>query len=362
MKKFHAILGLCIIGIAIVALLMFKFWIVSANIIGGFLLYFLIDKSLDFFERKGIRGAAAYSLLGILSAVVLLAATLFVALPLIEQTQSLIGQLPQIGEQLHARVTEINQVFPFASQIEEKAKETIFAGAKGLIGISGSIITSVITIIIIAFILLACRNTIHRDFAENIPNEYFEVTVGLTHNINEQVENYVVAKVAETAIITVIHIIGFWMIGLPQPLFMGILAGLLNIIPYLGPLITVIPVGVVALLAGGYPMAAFAMIVLAIAQIIDNAVLQTWLISQFVDIHPLMAVIITLLGGEIGGMIGMIIAIPAYSVAKIIVSGIYSYLKSVQRHEHILRQEESYKQNNAGRNKRQIKANVLSAP
>jgi len=52
-----------------------------------------------------------------------------------------------------------------------------------------------------------------------------------------------------------------------------------------------------------------------------------------------MVVIITLIAGEVAGVIGMVIAIPVYVVAKIVISNIYEYFKSMKRHEHILRQE-----------------------
>jgi predicted PurR-regulated permease PerM len=81
------------------------------------------------------------------------------------------------------------------------------------------------------------------------------------------------------------------------------------------------------------------MIVIFIAQVIDNAILQTVLISKFVNIHPLMVVLITLIAGEVAGVIGMVVAIPVYVVAKIAIGGIYEYLKSVERHERILKME-----------------------
>jgi predicted PurR-regulated permease PerM len=119
----------------------------------------------------------------------------------------------------------------------------------------------------------------------------------------------------------------------------GILAGILNIIPYLGPLFAAGPVGIVAFLSGGFPLFGLSMMIIFIAQAIDNTILQTVLISKFVNINPLMVVLLTLIAGEVAGAIGMIVAIPVYVVAKIAIGGIYEYLKSVERHEHILKAE-----------------------
>jgi predicted PurR-regulated permease PerM len=131
------------------------------------------------------------------------------------------------------------------------------------------------------------------------------------------------------------------LIGLPFPLLLGIISGLLNIIPYLGPLLTLVPVGLAAFLGGGTNLAIWAMGVVLIVQLIDNAVLQTWLVSQFVDVHPVMAFIVTLVFGELLGPVGMVIGIPAYVISKILIGGLWDYVKALQRHEQILSYQKS---------------------
>jgi len=347
MKRFNLYFGLGIVVLAVFALLIFKFWLVTANIAGGFLLYFMIDKFMEFLERKGIKGFAAYSILVLMFATATIGFILFVSIPLVEQTEALIVQLPELAGTLHQRAIEFSETFPFLLEAEESVKQKFLTTADDVFSISGNVVTSIITIVIIAFILLASRQTLHQEFTEKIPNDYFEVSVGITHRILDHVKNFTVAKIVENAIMTVIYFIGFWAIGMPSPLLLAFVGGLLNIIPYIGPLITVIPIGIAAMISGGYSLLGFSMLIIIIAQLIDNAVLQTWLVSKFVDIHPLMVVIITLLAGELAGVVGMIIAVPVYVITKIVITGLYDYLKSVQRHERILRQEESQDKNHA---------------
>lgn len=361
MNKFTATLGISIAALVIFAILMFKFWLVAANIAGGFLLYFMIDSFLDLLERKGIRGFLAYTLLALASAIVVTSFILFVSIPLVDQTKELIVQLPQLAEQINQKVMELSSTFPFLADAQEAVKQKLSQTAIGIFAVSKEIVTSALTIILIALILLASRETLRQTFTESIPNDYFETTVGIMHRIIAHVENYTVAKIVETVIMVVLHFIGFWAIGLPHALLLSILAGILNIIPYIGPLIAVAPIGIVAMLAGGYPLLALAVLVIAIAQAIDNTILQTWIISKFVDMHPLTVVLITIIAGEITGVVGMIIAIPVYAVAKIIIGGLYDYLRSVQRHEKILREEERYQQNYAGKHKHKIKTHIFSA-
>ena len=342
MNKFNTILGIGILTIVIFGFLLFKFWFIALNIIGGFLLYFLLDAILEFFERRGIHGAAAYLILLIISTAALIAFVLFISIPLVEQTKTLVLQLPQLSEDFKVKIAELTAEFPALESTQATIKEKTLELGKKALSISGNIIESVLTIILIALILLTSRSTLRQQFTEQIPNDYFEITVGMTQRIIEHIKNYTVAKAAETAIMVFLHALGFWLTGMPHALLFGVVAGILNIIPYLGPLISAVPIGIGAYLYGGYPLVGLSMLVIVIAQLIDNTILQTWLISKFVDVHPVIVIIITLIAAELGGVVGMIIAIPAYVVAKIIVQGFYTYVKSVQRHELILRQEERF--------------------
>lgn len=343
MNKFNTYLGISILAIIVLGVLVFKYWLVAANIVGGFLLYFMLDAFLNWLERKGVKGPIAYTVLALVFGVVITAFILFVSIPVVEQTESLIAQWPEITEKVNAKAMELSEAFPFLIKAQESLKMKLAATGAKILTVTSDILTSIITILLIAVILLASRGNLHQEFTEYIPNEYFEVVVGLSHKIIGHIKSYSVAKILETVCMIILHAIGFWAIGLPQPLLFGILAGILNIIPYLGPLFAAAPIGLTAYVTGGFPLFGLSLLIILIAQVIDNTVLQTVLISKFVNIHPLMVVIITLVAGEILGIIGMVIAIPVYVVAKIVIGGIYEYVKAVQRHEHILREEESYK-------------------
>ncbi|MEM3154889.1 MAG: AI-2E family transporter [Candidatus Woesearchaeota archaeon] len=342
MKKFHIYFGLSILALTLLGVLIFKYWLITANIVGGFLLYFLIDEFLGWLERRGIKGPAAYTVLALVCGVIITAFVLFVSIPIIEQAKAFIAQLPQIQEKLNTKVIELSETFPFLVDAQESIKNKIAAAGAKLFALSGDIVSSAISIVLIALILLASRQTLHQEFTEHIPNEYFEVVVGISHKIISHIQSYSVAKIIETTAMIILHSIGFWAIGLPQPLLFGMLAGILNIIPYLGPLFAAAPIGLAAFVAGGFPLLGLSLMVIFIAQLIDNAILQTVLISKFVNIHPLMVVLLTLIAGEVAGIIGMVVAIPVYVVAKITIRGIYEYWKSVERHEKILKAEAQY--------------------
>lgn len=343
-SSLYAKFGLGIVLLAIAGFLLYEFWIITVNVVGGFLLYLLIEKCVDFLERRHITGAPAYILLTLFFAGIAIAGVLFVIMPFVHQLNGFAGQLPQIFDQINRELTQWRGIVPFALPTYETLKTQLFASLGGIVDNSTTIFTSIATILIIALTLLASRKTLWNSIIERIPNNSFEVTVSVLHNIVDKIQKYIVAKSVETVVMTLLHAIGFWLIGFPAPLLFGIIAGLLNLIPYIGVLFTIVPVGLAAFATGGYPLVGLSMLIIMLGRVFDDFYLQSKVIEKFVDVHPLTTVIVILVAGELMGAVGMVIAIPVYVIAKIVLEGLYGYLRSVQRHEQFLQDELPQKQ------------------
>jgi predicted PurR-regulated permease PerM len=353
-KHFNFLFGIGVLLLGIVGYLLYEFWLISTTVVGGFLVYLIVDKLLDILERKKITGIWAYSFLTLSFAVIALAGVLFVIIPTFSQLHSLAGDLPHLTEQINQQITDLSETMPFVTPLYETVKEKLTASLAKFIAHSGSLLASLFTIVLMSVTLLASRKNLRKSIIDNIPNDYFEVAVSVGHSIVDSIQKYVFAKSLETIIITIIYAIGFWAIGLPMALLIALIGGLMNLIPYLGPLLTIAPVALIALLQGNYVLLGFGVLVVLIARIIDDALLQTYLIGHFVDVHPFMVVLITLVGGEIMGVLGLVIAIPVYVISKTVILGLYEYLRSVQRHEIILREEESHKQTHMSKRARAV--------
>jgi predicted PurR-regulated permease PerM len=340
MKKLYVAIGFGILGVVLLGVLLNFFPLIGVNVVGGFLLYMLIDKAMELLERKGITGVSAAILLTLGFLAIALAFVVFIVMPITAQFHLFLDKLPTFLDQLTQQVTELNKSLPFLLQAYLGVRESIVTSITTLFEQSGAALTSAATIFLIAVTLLASRKTLRQTILEHIPNNYFEVTVTVTHRIIDHIQKYIVAKSVETLVLTVIYALGFWMVGLPLPVLFGIVGGLLNLIPYIGVVFTALPVGLVALMFGNIQVAGLSMLVLIIGRIIDDFVLQTWLVSKFVDVHPFIAILAILVGGEILGVTGMVIAIPAYVISKIIILGVYDTARAVQRHERMLHDEE----------------------
>ena len=108
------------------------------------------------------------------------------------------------------------------------------------------------------------------------------------------------------------------LIGMPYALPVGIIAGLANMIPFLGPIIGIVSASIVALATGGgFGMVGHVLIVFALIQLIDNILVQPVVLAKSVDLHPLIVLFVVLVGGQLMGLKGMLIAVPMTGIIKV---------------------------------------------
>lgn len=163
-------------------------------------------------------------------------------------------------------------------------------------------------------------------------------------DIERLLSRYFVGLIMEIFGVVVLDCLGLWLIariGFNYALGIAFIAGLLNIIPYVGPLIGE-AIGVVLCLILKYGAGiglnvniwVFALIVLAImltVQLVDNFIYQPLIYSTSIKAHPLEIFIVLLIAGHVGGIVGMLVAIPSYTVIRVIASRFFYDNKIVRR-------------------------------
>ena len=112
--------------------------------------------------------------------------------------------------------------------------------------------------------------------------------------------------------------------SLPKTILIGIFAGFFNLIPFVGPVMGMLPAIIIYLITDQVmPIhimyVLFIMIVFAIVQLIDNLVMSPHIMGSSVGIHPMLVIILVLLGASIGGIIGMLLAVPIVAILKVII-------------------------------------------
>jgi predicted PurR-regulated permease PerM len=159
-----------------------------------------------------------------------------------------------------------------------------------------------------------------------IPSKYSAGILRIINDSSKKLKGYAYAKFVESTIIAIICAIGFYIAGLKGWLLFGIMCGILNIIPYIGPWLGAVAPILVSLLEPTTSTFIITAITMIIAQSIDGYYLIPFLIPKQVNIQPIVAIIIILIGAKLFGALGMLMAIPIYAVYVVVLSGAYKEL------------------------------------
>lgn len=330
--------------ILVIISLLYFFKLLFAPLIASILLTLLLDPVVNRLETAGFKRINV--ILGIYVFIVLFAlgTVAFIVPKLINEAQTFTNNLPHykmtvkksiidIQEALEKKLPEI-EIPDFVTAVKER-----IPGKKGLdvdaliehLSSFFAILSLVVIVPIVTFFLLADGHLILKAFLSIIPNAYFEMSALLIHRVTTSLKLFIRGQMIVAAAVGVMTAIGMAIIGLPYFLVIGIIAGLGNLIPYLGPIIGFIPaLLVVAMQPEGLTiLPVFSIVIVFVfVQIIEGTFISPIAVGKSVNLHPLVVIIGVTVGGQLGGVLGMLIAVPLISIVKVTFEVLYSYLKS----------------------------------
>ena len=194
------------------------------------------------------------------------------------------------------------------------------------IGFLGSFGIGFLSVLFISFFFLKDGNKIMEEILKIIPRENVESTRNSLNAIKSLLSRYFVGLIIQITVLFIIYTTTLLIVGVPNAAIIAVLCALLNLIPYLGPAISFFVI--VILTMTGYINYDFATVILPksiyvaigflFAQLIDNFVSQPLIFANSVKSHPLEIFFVILAGGYLYGVVGMVIAIPTYTVIKVI--------------------------------------------
>lgn len=235
------------------------------------------------------------------------------------------------GETLEGIVS--GYVSGFLDQIDIRE----FVGS--LFGLLGEISISVFSIIFLAFFFLRDDKLFYKGLTAFAPKEAHGEIARILFYGKKMLSRYFIGLFFEQVLMMALISFGMYIIGLPNAIFIGVVAGLFNIIPYLGPIIG----GVVGSLIGlttlppelfaqdAIPLLLKMLMVFAAANLIDNFVLQPLIYSKSVKAHPIEIFLVVIMVGISAGPFGMILAIPVYTLVRIVAMEFFGNWSLIKR-------------------------------
>ncbi|MDP4226859.1 MAG: AI-2E family transporter [Bacteroidota bacterium] len=218
----------------------------------------------------------------------------------------------------------------------------IFTNAfSSLTSLIENIFISVFSISFITFFFLKDKNLFSDGIMAFVPLKYEEAFSKVLNSIHKLLIRYFIGIVCEISCIITLVTFGLTMVGVgfDHSLVIGLLAGIINVIPYVGPVIGTtfgILMTIITHLNYDYatqllPLIGYCLLVFIAVHVIDNILFQPLIYSSSVHAHPLEIFLVILIAGSMAGIIGMILAVPSYTILRVFAKEFFNNFKVVKK-------------------------------
>lgn len=224
--------------------------------------------------------------------------------------------IPQFAKDIIANVT---------TKLQTNALSTGAIVAKTLSNVFGFIFS----LVIVPFILFYMLNDRDR-FVPNVtrffPKSKEKEIRSVLHDMDKALGGYIQGQLIVSSVVGILLLIGYLIIGLDYALILALFGMATNVIPFLGPFIAATPAIIVAFFQDPI-MAVYVVIVMVVAQQIESNLVSPQVMGKTLNVHPLTIILLILVGGNLAGVLGMILIIPTYAVLKVVVLHIYQLFR-----------------------------------
>jgi predicted PurR-regulated permease PerM len=194
-----------------------------------------------------------------------------------------------------------------------------------IIGVLGSLSVGLLSVFFISFFFLKDRAYYFESFKSLLPKSNKEKIILSVRKSNELLSRYFIGLMLQLLIVFVLYYIVLSAFGIDNGFIIALLCAVLNIIPYIGPIIGIAIAAILSMISNLdsdftsqiVPTTIYVVLGLLIVQLIDNLVNQPLIFSKSTNSHPLQIFIVILVAGSLFGITGMIIAVPTYTVLKV---------------------------------------------
>ena len=309
------------------------------------LLYYLTKPIVQFIENRGVnRTASIFIVFAIIIALLILAISSVI--PTIQtQLLSFVENLPNYVEKVNQEVTDLlsnpwfsnyqAELQDMLTNIGTKAVDYAESFSKNAIdwagNFAGTIARVTVAVIISPFILfysLRDSDKMKTGLVNILPVKVRQPLARVLGDINKQLSGYVQGKVTVAIVVGIMFSIMFSLIGVRYAVTFGIIAGFLNMIPYLGSFLAMIPVVIMGMVQGPV-MLIKVLIVFAVEQTIEGRFVSPLVLGSKLSIHPITIMFILLTTGSMFGVWGVFLGIPIYASIKVVVKEVFNWYKSV---------------------------------
>ncbi len=208
-----------------------------------------------------------------------------------------------------------------------------------VVSFTGTFFMAVFSILFISFFFLKDDGLFYNTFMLLIPQQYGSSASRILQEVKRLLTRYFMGLLIELTTMITLITLGLLLFGVENAMLIGFIGGLMNVIPYLGPLIGAtigIIIGIISSLSlGAYtsilPLSLTIAAVFGVSNLVDNILLQPLIYSTSVKAHPIEIFLVIIMAGSLFGVLGMILAVPVYTVIRVILREFFSEMRIVKK-------------------------------
>jgi len=285
-----------------------------------------IHSPVDWLEKKKIPRAAAILAVYFVIAGVIGAGFAVIIPPLVVQSANLVSSFPEL-------VARINQFFAFYNipyqNIVESFQKDIGSLGQNLFRFTAGVFSglfAILTLIVFTFYLLLKWQDVVRLFSSPFSGQREGQVKKLLIDVETGLGRWVRGEIILALVIGTISYLGLVILGVPNALPLAVVAGLFEVIPIIGPIISAIPAILAGFLISPFLALAVAALYFIIQQLENNLIVPA-VMSKAVGLNPLVTIIALMIGAKLAGIMGAILAVPTVVLLKILFTDIAEFTK-----------------------------------
>lgn len=325
--------------------------IVGPPLVFSTIFYYLLNPVVDWLEKKKFTRNLAIAFVFALIIVFIIVGVNFIVPIIQNQLESLIDNWPSYWDSLMLQLDGLLGTEIFTDFMEQMGDTSLIGSFSGqassflnvTVGGIGSFIgtltrvgITLFTTPFIVYYLLKDGKKVPDRLLKIVPTRARNSMREILADINRQVSYYVRGQLLVAMCVGLMFWIGFSIVGLDFALTLGIFAGFMNLIPYLGSFIAYIPTVIIAVVDSPV-MLAKVLIVIAIEQLLEGRVISPQILGNSLKIHPINIIFLLLIAGRLFGVMGVVLGIPGYAVLKIVVVRTFEWY---QRHSELYEEKQ----------------------
>jgi len=306
-------------------------FIISISVI----LALIANPAVDKIQRKRIPRVAGVSILFSIAFAVIGLIVYIVVPPLAKEAGQLASQLPVYLSNFGLDYSVIKEQFLnfFSYGTSESSQNVLLKMGESIENATSNTISkifnilggflSVILILVISFYFIVEEKGVEKFVKTVIPYNFRSQTMKIIKKVESKLGKWFIGQLALGLIVGLLSFIGLSILGVPYALVLAIIAGSMELIPYIGPILASIPAILIAFTVS--PLLALLTFVLYfLIQQFENYLIVPKVMEKSVGLHPVIIIIAMLVGGQLAGIIGVILAIPVTTIASIILEDLYN--------------------------------------